>query len=116
MITFSTGQLDSLRDDRALKFAQHLAERARGVHARLCAAMADEDLLADMKTAITASRERGLCTRSDMERFSDLTVLFGPGFEKREDWARKAFERKDLVPRERLETVEATALFLLKDR
>lgn len=116
MFSIRQDQLDAIRSQRVQAFSRHLADRARDLHTDSVADSDDETLLRDMETVIEAARARGLKTQSQMERFADLSVLLGVGFETSEAWAQAIFDDDALHPLERLHNAEATAVFIIREQ
>lgn len=116
MFSISQDQLDAIRSHRVEEFTRYLADRARDLHAESVAESDDEALLRDMEAVIEAARARGLKKQNQMERFADLSVLLGVGFETSEAWAQAIFDDDELHPKERLRNAEATAIFLIRER
>ena len=114
MLVFDEMQLDSFREVRITEFAEHLSHRARQLHPDKVGDMDHATLVADMRQVIDAARGLDLTKQSQMERFSDLSILFGVGFETTEDWAKEAFSKRPKTPAMRLRDAESTAVFLLR--
>ena len=115
MLAFSPEQFATLRHDRLRRFATRLAQRARRLHPAACADTADEALADLMESVIEAARARGLRKASELERFADLSMTLGAGFETERDWAAAIFADEALRPAARLRRAEASAVFAIRE-
>jgi len=116
MLTLDADQLSILEAERRRNFAEHLAARASKLHPEAVTESDPDALIDEMDIVIQAARAHGFKKQSLMERFADLSILFGTGFEESEDWAREAFNDETLHPLERMRQAESTAVFLIREQ
>jgi len=116
MIAFSDSHVENMRAERMKLFAVNLAERARFRHPEATKKLEDDALIAGLSREIAMAKRYGLKTKSELERFSDLSMTLGFGFSESEDWAQSLFLNKKMKPRERLTDVENTAVFVIRER
>lgn len=112
MLHFTEEQTRLILRKRRDAFVRQLTRRARDRHGAAIDHLDDEALWAFLLREIEDARGIGLRTRSELERFTDLALVFGAGFATRLDWARTAFADCRLKPGRRLDKVEETAVFV----
>jgi hypothetical protein len=114
MLKINEFQFDAFRQARLTACASHLAKRARRLHPKAVAELDDAGLIDLMEKVIEAARARGLKKLSLMERFSDISMALGAGFEATESWAAEIFANQTMTPADRLREVEASAVFIIR--
>lgn len=116
MLQFTDGQVDYIFRERLNEFVTQLIIRARARHASSIQHLDDDALRSLLTREIGVARGIGLRTRSELERFTDLSIVFGAGFATELDWAKSLFSDGRLKPRRRLDKVEETAVFVARAR
>jgi len=114
MLVITHSQMTAFRQARLTDFAEQLARRARRIHPDATAGLDDTRLVAMMEAVIKAARARGLRRQSHLERFSDLSMTLGFGFESKETWARAIFANRGMSAADRLREAEASAVFIIR--
>lgn len=114
MLEINEFQFESFCNARQTSFAAQLARRARWVHTNSVAEFDEATLVGMMEQAIESALPLGLKKQSLLERFSDLSIILGIGFEETESWAKEIFTSPVKTPETKLREVEASAIFIIR--
>ena len=113
MLTVRQGQMDTLAESMMRRYEQRVAERLRAQFPAKLDPVSDEDLREHVRTGATKAKGYGITAESDMTRYLEYTVEYGPEFDAT-PWARRVLADEKLSGREKMDRLDGYTTYELR--